>query len=208
MAKFDLERARKLLQQFDFQRLFIEELGWEQPGQTRAETIAVEGVNYTRRQLARLGGVLVFELTTAAGLIPEAKARAAVQQQITEQFFENLLIFMDAQRTQSVWYWVKREGSKRYPRSHTFVKGQTGDLFLSKISTMFVDMSELDEQGNIPVVEVAQRMKAALDVERVTKRFFDEFQLAHSRFLSYIGGIDDERERRWYTLIWSTSIVS
>lgn len=201
MSQFDLDRARKLLQQFDFRTLFIEELGWEQPGQPRPDTLTYDGVSYTRRQIAQLSGVVIFELTAANGQMPETKARDAVQRQISQQYYENLLIFVDQARTQSVWYWVKRDGSRRYPRSHTFVKGQTGDLFLSKISAMFVDMSELDEQGNIPVVEVAQRMKAALDVERVTKRFFDEFQLAHSNFLGHIGGIDDERERRWYTSV-------
>ncbi len=201
MATFNITRSRKLLQQFDFHTLFIEELGWEQPGQSRPDRIEVEGLGYERRQIAQLAGVVVFELTAEAGQIPEAKARAAVQKQITAHYYENLLIFVDARRSQSVWYWVKRDGSKRYPRSHHYVKGQTGDLFLSKISAMFVDMSELDEQGNIPVVEVAGRMKAAMDIERVTKKFFDEFQLAHTQFLGYIGGIDDERERRWYTSV-------
>jgi hypothetical protein len=201
MSTFNLERSRKLLQKFDFHNLFIEELGWEQPAQTRPDTIELDGHSYSRRQIAQLAGVVVFELTAADGQIPEAKIRARVQQQITEQFHENLLIFVDAPRSQSVWYWVKRDGNKRYPRSHHFVAGQTGDLFLSKIKAMVVDMAELDEEGNIPVVEVASRMKAALDIERVTKKFFDEFQLAHTRFLSYIRGIPDERERRWYTSV-------
>jgi hypothetical protein len=199
--QFNLERARKLLQQFNFADLFIDELGWEQPGQTRPDTLTHDHLTYTRCQVAQLAGVVVFELTAADGQIPEAKIRAALQQQVTGQYYENLLIFVDGQRTQSVWYWVKRDGSKRYPRSHHFVKGQTGDLFLGKISAMFVDMSELDEAGNIPVVEVAGRMKAAMDVERVTKKFFDEFQLAHAKFLGYINGIADERERRWYTSV-------
>ena len=176
MSTFNLERSRKLLQKFDFHNLFIEELGWEQPAQTTADSLDIDGDSYSRRQIAQLAGVVVFELTADDGQIPGAKIRAKVQQRVTQQFHENLLIFVDQPRSQSVWYWVKRDGSKRYPRSHHFVRGQTGDLFLSKIKAMFVDMAELDEDGNIPVVEVAGRMKAALDIERVTKRFFDEFQ--------------------------------
>jgi len=201
LATFNLERSRTLLQKFDFHTLFIEELGWEQPAQAKTDTLTVNGETYTRRQVAQLAGVVVFELTAPTGQMPEAKTRATVQQAVTEQYYENLLIFIDAPRTQSVWYWVKRDGNKRYPRSHYFVKGQTGDLFLSKISAMFVDMSELDADGNLPVVEVAGRMKAALDIERVTKKFFDEFQLAHAQFLGHISGIPDERERRWYTSV-------
>lgn len=201
MTTFNIERARKYLQQFNFADLFIEELGWEQPAQAKPDQVAVAGETYTRRQVAQLAGVVVFEVTAANGLMPDAKTRAAVQQVVTAQYYENLLIFVDGPRSQSVWYWVKRDNNKRYPRSHYFVTGQTGDLFLSKISAMFVDISELDDDGNLPVVAVAGRMKAALDIERVTKKFFDEFQLAHAQFLGHISGIPDERERRWYTSV-------
>ncbi len=201
MATFNIERTRKLLQQFNFEDLFIEELGWEQPTQTRPDTLSYEGESYERRQVAQLASVVVFEITATDGQIPDGKIRAKLQKEITDQYYENLLIFVDTDRTRSVWYWVKRDGSKRYPRSHHYVKGQTGDLFLGKLKAMFVDMSELDDEGNISVVEVANRLKTALDIERVTKKFFDEFQLAHTKFLGYIGGIDDERERRWYTSV-------
>ena len=41
-------------------------------------------------------------------------------------------------------------------------------------------------------------MKTALDVERVTKRFYENFKSQHERFLEHIHGIDDGRDRRWY----------
>ncbi|MBA4159669.1 MAG: hypothetical protein H0X65_19665 [Gemmatimonadetes bacterium] len=49
------------------------------------------------------------------------------------------------------------------------MKGQAGDLFLSKISGMFVELGELDAEGNVPVVQVARRLADSLDVERVTR---------------------------------------
>ncbi len=201
MSHFNIPRARKSLQDFDFHTLFIEELGWNQPPATRPDTFDCDGVTYTRRQIAELGGVIVFELTAADGQIPPAKARDRVQKQISHYYYENLLIFVDRLRTQSVWYWVKREGRKRYPRSHYYVRGQTGDLFLGKIAGMFVDMSELDEAGNLPVIEVARRVQASLDVEQVTKKFYNEFSRVQVRFTERIGGIDDASERRWYTSV-------
>ncbi len=51
------------------------------------------------------------------------------------------------------------------------------------------------------LAEVKKRLKEALDVERVTKRFFDEFQALHLVFLELIEGIDDESDRRWYASI-------
>ncbi len=66
---------------------------------------------------------------------------------------------------------------------------------------MVVDISELDAEGNIAITEVAARLKTALDVERVTKRFYKEFQQQQLDFLDLIEGIADERQRRWYASV-------
>ena len=66
---------------------------------------------------------------------------------------------------------------------------------------MVVDITELDAEGNIPVAEVASRLKNALDVERVTKRFFSEFHDQHMAFIEHIQGVPDERDRRWYASV-------
>ncbi len=44
-------------------------------------------------------------------------------------------------------------------------------------------------------------MKSALDVERVTKRFFKEYDAQHLAFVELIEGIPDERDRRWYASV-------
>ena len=47
-----------------------------------------------------------------------------------------------AARTQSLWYWVKRESGRAQARDHLYVKGQPGDLFLSKLAAMVVGAGE------------------------------------------------------------------
>jgi hypothetical protein len=116
VANLNISNTRDLLQQFAFGKLFIEELGWSQPKIKRAMPVAVNGNNFEQREIAELGGIVVFEITHAAGNIPDAKLRAALDKEISKQYHENLLIFVDQARTQSLWYWVKRENSKRYPR--------------------------------------------------------------------------------------------
>lgn len=201
MATLNIPRTRDLLQQFDFRALFIEELGWSQPTNRQTVSCELNGVRLDRREIAQLSGVVVFEVTSPEGHIPDAKIRAAFHKEVSRLHHENLLIFLDGERTQSLWYWVKREGSKTYPRDHLYVKGQPGDLFLSKLSAMVIDMSEFDESGNLPVAVVARRLKEALDVEKVTKRFYKEFYEQHIAFLDLIKGIRDERDRRWYASI-------
>ena len=201
MGQLDVQRTRDLLQRFDFPTLFIEELGWSQPASRQALTLTAEGGSFTARQIAQLSGVVVFEVAASDGRMPQAKTRAALHKEISKHHHENLLIFVDEERTSSLWYWVKREGSKTFPREHLYVKGQPGDLFLSKLGAMVVDISELDTSGALPVTEVASRLKKALDIERVTKKFYREFQDQHLVFIGLIEGIADDRQRRWYASI-------
>lgn len=66
---------------------------------------------------------------------------------------------------------------------------------------MVVDVTDLGAEGQIPVTEVASRLKQALDVEKVTKRFFSAFHTQHLAFIEQIRGIPDERDRRWYASV-------
>lgn len=67
------------------------------------------GQDFTRVQVAQLAGVIVFEVAGQDGRIPDARTRAALHKEISGLHHENLLIFVDAGRTQSLWYWVKRQ---------------------------------------------------------------------------------------------------
>jgi hypothetical protein len=194
-------RVKDCLGRFDFQSLFVEELGWSQPSSARPAKLEAAGEEFSRRQIAELGGVSVFEVTAGSGTIPPAKTRAAVHKEIAGLHHENLLIFIDGSRTQSLWYWVKREDGKSYPRDHYFEIHQPGDLFLSKLSALVFDIGELDPTGSVSVVEVAKRLREALDIERVTKKFYEEFRAQHIVFLDLIHGIADERDRRWYASV-------
>ena len=124
-----------------------------------------------------------------AGL-PEKPDRLAIHQRLSELAHENLVIFVDHadSPTQSLWLWVKREGSQRFPREHLYVKGQPGDLFISKISGIVVDINELDEHGRFPLARLVDRMKAALDVERVTRKFFKDYDAQRLAFVELIAG--------------------
>jgi hypothetical protein len=197
MDKLQIERLRDCLQSFDFKRLFTEELGWSHVKGARPIPVTAHENIWQVTPLAELSGVVAF---VVAGM-PDRPARLAIQKELTQHTHENLVIFVDASTTQSLWLWVKREGSKRFPREHLYIKGQPGDLFVSKISGIVVDINELDEQGHFPLAQLVDRMKSALDVERVTKKFFKEYDAQRLAFVELIEGIADERDRRWYASV-------
>ena len=197
----NLQNARDCLKAFDFTRLFIEELGWSKPSSSKRVPMPIKDLDFMRREIAQLSGVAVIEITSEDGKIPDAATRAALHKEIAKLHHENVLIFVDAAKTQSVWYWAKRQDKKVFPRSHIFVHGQSGDLLLSKLSALAVDFADFDDSGHVPLMEVTNRLKQALDIERVTKKFYGEFQAQHLEFLNLIAGIDDERDKRWYASV-------
>ncbi|MEG3867547.1 Eco57I restriction-modification methylase domain-containing protein [Microcoleus sp. Z1_B2] len=193
-----LKESRELLQDFEFNKLFVQKLGWDNPSSHKTVSLEIEGETYSRKAIAQLNGVVVYEIIADSGNIPNSAERLTIYREIVQISAENLLIFIDKNRTKCLWYWVKREGTKLYPRDHVYVKREPCDLLLSKVTALKVDLEELE---TLSVIDVAQRLQAGLDVERVTKKFFEEFKQQHVEFLSVIRGIDKETDRRWYTSV-------
>ena len=197
---FNSDKAHDRLYEFKLQELFILELGWSQPASRNSESLDVEGQTYQRSQIAQMSDVPIFEIASPDGDIPTAEIRNAIYKAIAAQFAENLLIFVNQQRTRSLWYWAKRDGTKFYPRTESYVQGQPPDLLLSKIGGLFIPLEAL-EQGEPPVIDIAARLQQSFDLEKVTKKFYQEFQAQHHIFLQHIQGIERESDRRWYASV-------
>ncbi len=197
----DFRKVSVLLEGFSFGEVFVRHLGWGHPTSAKPVTFRAGGVDFTRSAIAELSGVVVFEVTAANGAIPDAKQRLATHKVVSAHHHEHLLIFVDPGRTQSLWSWLLRGVKRDEARTHLYLKGQPGDLFIGKLAAMVFALSELDDTGNVPIVEVTGRLRKALDVALVTKRFFDDFQAEHEVFLAKVEGIADERQRRWYVSV-------
>jgi hypothetical protein len=192
----ELKTIRNLIQQFDFKPLF-NQLGWSNPADNRAITVTVNNQELTYQHIAQLSGVVVLQVAA----IPDSKIRLALHEEISRIHHEHLLIFVDSEKTQTCWSWLKREGKKALPRSHSYFKGQSGDLLLLKIVNMSVDFQDFDNDGNIALVEITERLRHALDIEPVTKKFFKDFADKHSDFVGQISGIANEKHRAWYASV-------
>lgn len=202
MAKnLNIERTRKALQSFDFKNLFIEELGWSNPTSTKKVYETIKDTAIIRQAIAELSGAVVFEIKTPDGTVPDSKQRFAIAKEIQKQHYENVLIFIDKYDNESIWHWLKNQNKKIVSREHFFFRHQPGDGFIAKIASLVVDMSEFDTDGNIAIAEVASRIKSALDIERVVKKFFKDYQQEYIVFLDLIEGIDNEADRKWYASV-------
>ena len=78
-------RVRQYLNDFNFRELFIEELGWSLPPGNAVVPFSCGDAAFTRRPIAQLGGVVVFEIAADDGAIPDKETCAAVHREITER---------------------------------------------------------------------------------------------------------------------------
>ena len=56
----------------------------------------------------------------------------------------------------------------------------------------------LEEEIDLTIVDVSGSVRAAFDVQLVTKNFYKRFKAEHSVFLSFIDGINHVGDREWY----------
>ncbi|MEK6776339.1 MAG: DNA methyltransferase [bacterium] len=192
----DVDRTRKLLKNFDFRKLFIDELGWDR--HTQDLDVTVDGKTYQLAAIAHKRGMVAFECPSSDSL-PGYPVRRKIDQQVTKSVREHILIFTDAQNTMQNWQWVKREaGRPAACREHTYHKNQPGDALIQKLQNIAFS---LEEEEKLTLVDVAGRTRAGFDVERVTKRFYDRFKTEHGSFLAFIKGIPDQELQRWYASV-------
>lgn len=192
---FNAENARKLLADFDFAKLFIEELGWDRHSANL--TVPISGVDFTVRAVAEKRGMAVWVCEAPAGQkIPDRATRRKIETQVAKTTLEHLIVFIDAKRAEQVWCWARREAGKPASVPEHFWYASSGNRgFLQKLQAIAFSLAE---EGTLTLVDVTARARAAFDVERVTKRFYDQFKTEHKAFLDFISGIIEVADREWY----------
>lgn len=191
-------RIQQYLRDFNFRRLFIEELGWDNP--PTAVEVTVDGQRHALSAIAHKRGMVAYQCAAPEGArIPEYALRRKIEQQVIKTAHEHLIIFTDHGKTTQVWQWVKREpGKPAACREHTFNKHQSGEALMQKLQTVAFSF---DEEEILTLVDVAARTRKGFDVERVTKRFYDQFKKEHASFLKFVEGIDAVADREWYASV-------
>ena len=191
-----IEELRPHLQAFDFPRLFVEGLGWDHYP-TEPFVVRVNDRDYTINPIAEKAGFAVYQCDSGVdNNVPQYPVRRKIESEVAKRTFEHLIIFTDPGRKAQVWQWVRRESGKPAAcREYTFTAGGSGDHLLQRIQPLFVS---LDEEPSLNIALVASRVRAALDVEKVTKRFYDRFRTELTAFAGFIDGITAQGDRDWY----------
>ena len=189
------KQIRRHLQAFDFTPLFIEELGWDHHRGTLQ--VHVEGETYPLEAIAQKRGMVAYVCRCEP--LPEYRLRRRIEHQVARSVHEHVVVYTNAAQTTQVWQWVKREpGRPIASREHRHDAGQPGDSLIQRLEAVAFSLQE--EEG-LTIVDVTSRVRAAFDVEQVTRRFYDRFQAEHDAFLKFLKGMPGQEMARWYVSV-------
>jgi hypothetical protein len=150
--------------------------------------------------VAQKRGMVVYVCDSPVnGSTPDYATRRKIERQVSKSVLEHLIIYVDKDKTNQIWQWVKREQGKPVAcREHTYHRTQPGDPLIQKLQAIAFSLAE---EESLSLVDVTRRTRKAFDVERVTKRFYDEFRKQHAAFLKFISGIPVKEDQEWYASV-------
>ena len=194
----DSNRVREYVKSFNFAKLFIEELGWDR--HANRLDVPVDSQVFNLAAVAQKKGMVAFNCDPGAdGQPPDHATRRKIERQVSKSVHEHLILYVDKNKTTQIWQWVKREpGKPTACREHIFHQSQDGEALVQKLQAIAFSLAEED---SLTIVDVARRARKAFDVERITKRFYDEFRKQHAAFLKFITGIPVKEDHEWYASV-------
>ena len=191
----DRETIRRHLEECDLHALFIEELGWDHGGENTAVTVADK--TFVLAAIAHKRGLVVYQyVADTAETFPDHPTRQKIEKAVARTVREHLIVYAPPDQSAQHWQWVKREpGKPDRQRSEAYHRGEAGERLIQKLEQI---VFTLDEEGDLTIVDVSGRVRAAFDVEKVTRKFYDRFKQEHRAFLDFIEGIQNIADREWY----------
>ncbi len=194
-SPFDRNKVRKYLQDFTLQSLFICELGWEHGG-VDAE-VSVAGETFALQAIAHKRGMVAYQcIAETENTFPDYPTRQKIEKAVAKIVHEHIIVYVSHDRNRHYWQWVKRQpGHPGRTRQHTYRSGQAGEALIQKLEQIAFTF---EEEEKLTLVDVSGRVRAAFDVEKVTRKFYDRFKKEHDVFLRFIEGIENVADRAWY----------
>ncbi|HEX8237316.1 MAG TPA: hypothetical protein VF600_15255 [Abditibacteriaceae bacterium] len=193
---------RKALEAGEYKELFIEVLGWDK--NDGHEAIPLDGQSYPLRGLGKKWNFLAFGVDCGAE-IPDSKTLSKLAREVAKRTPENIVLYHTSDGAQQVWQWARREPGKPVAlRHYRVLKGGNNALLIEKIEALTVSLDDEEKarrEGRDTVYAMSGTVRAAFDVEKVTKKFYERFSKEHAAFLSFIKGIPDAEMQSWYASV-------
>lgn len=186
----------RLIDGGNFAELFIAEMGWNNPANRQTLPIGIDGLEYAFVPVAEKSGFQVYSCTLEE--LPTASACKKIDNQLRRYSNDYICIFAASGTAHHLWLTPVKTNEKRELVKTEYENGAKADFLFSKVD----DFSfALDEK--VLITDVKSRVQGSfhLNSEKVTKDFYTQFRREHKSFTSHIQGLEDEKERDWYTSV-------
>jgi hypothetical protein len=130
-------QARHYLRESNFEKLFVEELGWDR--YSARLPVEIDGQPYALSAIAQKRGVQIFQCQSdAASDMPDYATRRKIDMLVTKAAHEHLIIFVNATRTLQIWQWVARQPGQpaAYREHHYHPQHHAGDALFQKLEAI------------------------------------------------------------------------
>jgi hypothetical protein len=189
------QQFSSLIKDFKFREIF-NELGWD--NDRSKQPIIVEDTTWHLDAVASKSAFKVLICTAENEEIPAKQIRRKIQKNVAKLFFEHLIIYCNHNRNKQIWQTAIRLPNKPIKIHEVeWNNNQDPELLYQRASGLFFTF---EEEGVITIVDVLKRIQDNFNTnsEKITKKFYERFKKEHGVFYSFIEGIGNESDQRWY----------
>ncbi len=192
MYLIDRKEAQQYLSHFEFQAFFTELMGWNAaPASPSLKVVDLKEFRFTT--VAEKKGYTVL----LCDGIPPYPIRARLDRLVSREHFEHIIVFADRNAGRQIWQVSLREkGQPVRLREIPYPTGASGEELIQKLQQIAVPL-EREESTHLSDLTTAAR---AAFSERVTKKFFKQFEVEHKSFSKFLKGIPDT-VKPWYVSV-------
>ena len=201
MTKITKESMGEFVRARNFSKLFIE-LGWDEPplpNEPLSLSLDKRDSSTTVKRMAQKRGFVVCMCNTGS-YYPKKKAeRRRLVKQLAQHHYEHLLILCgDGKQCWTID--IRPQNRPMRTIEVEWHENQDIQLLMQRLDGMIFDISE---ESTLGITDVVDRVRNAFmeNTEKITKRFYKQFQNKLSIFAKFIEGIEQQVSKEWYAAL-------
>ncbi len=176
--------------------VFQEVLGWDSPSKQTLR-IQIGGRTFEGQLIASLIGtaaVICFSTTETLA----STAKRAISMEVGTRFPERLVGFESHGTT--TWLWPKRTSSGSQTYEHIDVPSAIMPTFFAQ-RLAGLQFTVADHTKGISPLDLKNKLRGAFDTSKVTKKFYDGFQLRHKELAAEIKGLPEDQAASYASVL-------
>lgn len=152
----DSTAACEYLNTFEIKELFIEELGWDRFQGTLG--VQVGQNDFVLTGIAHKRGIQIYLCAdNPNGFVPNVTIRRIIQCEVMRYAHHNVIIFLDAMNSASIWQWAEWHLKERTQRVYEHIVTKS-DAF-TFVNRLMPIAFTLEDEETLTIIDVADRMR-------------------------------------------------